>query len=84
MKIPCVACKMTWLEKAACCGCPERMEWEREGRYLDSEEQDLTTPNYKCPACGFLGYIHINFPGNHEPKHCPLCGGKLTSFVPYD
>jgi hypothetical protein len=27
---PCMECQMTDSEKAACMGCPERFEWEKE------------------------------------------------------
>ena len=29
MDNPCLKCKLTPNEKAACTGCPERLEWER-------------------------------------------------------
>lgn len=27
---PCIICKIPDAEKAVCCGCPERLNWERE------------------------------------------------------
>ena len=29
MNNPCLKCKMSAAEKAACCGCPERLEYEK-------------------------------------------------------
>lgn len=30
MENPCVKCTMSLLAKATCCGCPERLKWEKE------------------------------------------------------
>ena len=27
---PCIKCSLSQSEKAACCGCPERLEWEKK------------------------------------------------------
>lgn len=27
---PCIICNISDAEKAVCCGCPERLDWERE------------------------------------------------------
>lgn len=29
---PCQNCKMTLMEKSTCCGCPERLTWEKQNK----------------------------------------------------
>ncbi len=35
MENPCKECKMSPAEKATCCGCPQRLEYEKEKRRND-------------------------------------------------
>ena len=41
MKNPCIDCKMTFEEKAACCGCPERLVWEKHKKPIIPPEADI-------------------------------------------
>ena len=49
---------------------------------LDEEknlEPDLE-PNYKCAACGFIGYIAVIVP-DALPRRCPICGRRLQPYI---
>lgn len=35
MDNPCKTCRLSASDKAACCGCPDRLKWERELREND-------------------------------------------------
>lgn len=64
MNNPCLKCKMLNAEKAACCGCPERLEWEDRGKpsmkiskdTCDKEfaEKKLELSESKCKECEYF------------------------------
>ena len=43
------------------------------------EDRDLK-PNYRCAACGFIGYIAVIVP-DALPRRCPICGRRLQPYI---
>lgn len=65
MDNPCKTCKLSASEKAACCGCPDRLKWEREQKALKSltgkaeEEKEYFGKIHSIAFLDFL-FDHMN------------------------
>ena len=46
MDNPCTSCKMTQMEKSACCGCPERLAYEQIKR-REAQHENERSEEYK-------------------------------------
>ena len=59
MENPCIKCSLSQSEKAACCGCRERLEWEKKRNSKQLEAFDLLCKEYlsKCRESGCDGCV---------------------------